>query len=312
MALKAKDTRKKKNPEYKSFKLRKRIKPSNFKPLPSAWWLWKDSTKFLLANWQKVSAFLLIYTFLYVVFVRGLGSAIDFAGLKESLNSNGQSANGIVRSLILFGVLVGSANAVSSEVAALYQSILFVVGSLAFIWLIRALSGKNKNSIRVKDSFYLGMQPLFPVLGVVAVIIVQAIPLSIAGYLLSVGLGTAGIAFIEVLVFVILASLVSLISFYLISGSWAAIYIATLPGAEPIKSIRAANKLISVHRWQTMRRLFALVAFMLISAVILIVPLLLFIPDGYEYIAEYGFFIYLIIGFSIAHTYLYKLYKSFL
>lgn len=312
MPQKQKTIRKKKNPEYKSFRLRKRIKPANYKPVPTSWFLWKESLRFIKLNWKKVGSFLFIYMVLYVLFVRGLGSAIDFAGIKDNISANGESANGLIRSFILFGVLVSASNAVSSDVAAAYQSILFVVGSLAFIWLIRSLSGKNSKNIRVKDSFYKGMHPLIPMIVVIFILALEAIPLSISAYLLSTALATAGVSLLETSIFVLLAALVSMISLYLISGTWAAIYIVTLSGAEPWASVKASNNLISYSRWYVMRRLLALVFFLIFSAVLLIVPLLLILPDGYEYIAEIGFFVYMLVGFTIAHTYLYKLYKSLL
>jgi len=122
----------------------------------------------------------------------------------------------------------------------------------------------------------------------------------------------SGISLLEGFIFILLSGLVSLLSLYLISGTWAALYIASLPNAQPLKSIRASNKLMSVHRWQVMRRLLVLVLFLILSAALLIVPLLMILPDGFEYIAEYGFFAYMMIGFTIAHTYLYSLYKSLL
>lgn len=312
MALEAKTRRKKKKPEYKSFRLRERIKPSKVKKLPSSWRLWKDSLKFLRKNWKKIGLFLLVYMTLYLVFVRGLGSAVDFNNVKESISGNGQSADGLFKSVIFFGLLIGSSNAVSSDIAAAYQSVLFIIGSLAFIWLIRALYSNKSKSVRVRDSFYLGMQPFVTVIIVLSVIALQTIPMSAGGYLLSMGLSTPGISLFEVSIFIILAALISLVSLYLISGTWAAIYIVTLPGAEPWKSIKASNKLLSVHRWQVMRKLLALAMFLFLSAAILIIPLLIVLPDGYEYIAEYGFFAYLVLSFSIAHTYLYSLYKSLL
>lgn len=311
MAVKQIKTRVKKNPEYKSFKLRKRIKPQKFKSIPTAWFLWKESLKFIRVNWKKVAIFLAVYMVLYVVFVRGLGSAIDFTNVKENLSENGESVNGLIRSFIFFGVLVSASNAVSSDVAAAYQSILFVIGSLAFIWLIRSLHADNKN-VRVKDSFYKGMQPLVPMIIVLAILGLQTIPLSIGAYLLNTALGTPGVSLLETGIFVILAGLISMISLYMLSGTWPAIYIVTLSGAEPWKSIKASNNLISVSRWYVMRRLFALVLFIFMTALILIVPLLLVLPDGFEYIAEAGFFVYLLVSFSLAHTYLYKLYKSLL
>lgn len=312
MAVKAKSARKKKDPKYNSFKLRKRIKPNTFKPLPGSWKLWKSSLAFLRTNWKKVGLFLVIYMALYVTFVRGLGSAIDFDNVKNNLDSNGQSASGIMKSIIFFGVLVSASNAVSSDVAAAYQSIIFIIGSLAFIWLLRALHSKEKNKVRVRDSFYLGIHPLVPVLLVLLVIAAETIPLSIGGYLLSLALSSGVASLLEATIFIILAALFTLVSLYLISGTWAALYIVSLPGAQPWKSIKASNKLISVHRWSVMRRLVALVVFLFVTAGLLTIPLLMLLPDGFEYIAEYGFFLYILVGFTIAHTYLYKLYKSLL
>lgn len=312
MATNSQINRKKKKPEYKSFRLRKRIKPASFKPIPSAWFLWKDSTKFIKQHWKKVTLFLLIYMFLYILFVRGLGSAIDFANVKQNLSANGSTANGLTRSLIFFTVLVSASSATNSDLAAAYQSIIFTIGSLAFIWLIRALHSKNSKNIRVKDAFYQGMQPLIPFILVFFILALEIIPLSIATYLLSIALSSTGISIFETGIFILLAALVSLISLYLVSGTWSALYIVTLPKAEPWASVKASNKLISVHRWYVMRRLLALVAFVLLTAAILIIPLLMVLPDGFEYIAEYGFYIYVLIAFTIAHTYLYKLYKSLL
>lgn len=312
MTKSIKANRKKKKPEYQSFRLRKRIKPAAFKPIPSAWFLWKDSIKFIRHHWKKVGLFLLIYMVLYVLFVRGLGSAIDFANVKQNLSENGSSANGLVRSLIFFSVLVSASSATNSDLAAAYQSIIFLVGSLAFIWLIRALHSKNSKSVRVKDSFYQGMQPLVPFILVFVVLALEMIPLSIGTYLLSMALSSAGISVLETGMFILLAALISLVSLYLLSGTWSALYIVTLPKAEPWASVKASNKLISVQRWYVMRRLLALAMFVLSTAALLVIPLLLVLPDGFEYIAEYGFYIYVLVAFSVAHTYLYKLYKSLL
>lgn len=304
--------RKKKVPKYQSFRLQKRIKPKKVKPLPSSWRLWVNSINFLRQNWKKVGTFLIIYMLLYILLVRGLGSAIDFGEVKDGLTESGESTNVLVRSLIFFGLLVGASSSTSSDTAAAYQSVVFIIGSLAFVWLLRALQGRDKKSVRVRDGFYLGMYPLVPVVIVLFVLIVEAIPLSIATFLLNTLLSMSGISALETFIFVLLAGLISLLSLYLISGTWAALYIVSLPNAEPMKAIRASNNLMSVHRWQVMRRLLALVLFLVLTAAILVVPLLMVLPNGYEYIAEYGFFAYMMVGFTVAHTYLYSLYKSLL
>jgi len=89
MALQAKTSRKKKKPEYKSFRLRKRIKPSKVKKLPSSWKLWKSSLKFIRTHWKTIGLFLIVYMTLYLVFVRGLGSAVDLTMLRKVFQKMG-------------------------------------------------------------------------------------------------------------------------------------------------------------------------------------------------------------------------------
>lgn len=305
--------RRKQLPTYSSFRFRKKIKAKVYKPLPSAWALWKTSLSFLWRNKRTIAIFLAVYAVLYIVFVRGLSGGVNLGELKDSLKEDSSTVTGVLSSITLFGVLLSTSNATASESASLYQSILLILGSLAFIWLLRQLSGANAKAIRVRDSFYQGMRPLVPFLIILLVIALEFLPMSIGGFILNTisANGVAGSG-AEVFAVVLVSLLLAILSLYLVSGSIAALYIVTLPNMEPVKALRASHQMLLMHRWSVIRKFLLLIGFLFISGALIFIPLLLIIPSSAAWISEYIFFACSITAFAIFHIYMYNLYKSLL
>lgn len=305
--------RKKQLPRYSSFKLQQKIRIKNYKPLPSAWKLWKTSLQMFWNNRRTIGLFLLVYAALYVIFVRGLSGGINLGELREELKADGSATTGILTSLTLFGVLVQNSSSTTSETASIYQGVLIVIGSLAFIWLLRQLSGDKPVRIRIRDAFYRGMQPLIPFMIVLFVIAIEFLPLSIGGFILNViqtnSLAGSGS---ELFGIYMICLLLAILSLYLISGSIAALYIVTLPGMEPVKALRASHQVLLMHRWSVIRKFVLLVLFLLGAGLLIFIPLLLAIPSSLTWINEYIFFAGSVSGFAIFHIYMYNLYKSLL
>ena len=113
--LTAKTPRKRKAPEYRSFRLHKRIKPSQPK-LPSAFRLMVRSIKLLKANWKLFGVLTIIYGVLTVVLVRGVGGGLNLKDLKSSFADvfSGRLA-GLGTAALLFSTLIGSAGSSSSD-----------------------------------------------------------------------------------------------------------------------------------------------------------------------------------------------------
>ncbi|MEK7471758.1 MAG: hypothetical protein AAB624_00755 [Patescibacteria group bacterium] len=306
-------TRKKRLPEYQSFRLQQKIKIKNYKPLPSAWKLWKSSLQMFWKHKRTIGLFLLVYAVLYIIFVRGLSGGINLGELREELKADNSTATSILTSVTLFGVLVSTSGTTSSETASIYQGLLLVVGSLAFIWLLRQLSGDKPVRIRIRDAFYRGMQPLIPFLIVMFVIALEFTPLSIGGFILNIvmanGLAGSGSELFGIYVICILLVVLSL---YLVSGTLAALYIVTLPGMEPLRAIRASHQVLRMHRWSVVRKFVLLVLFLLGAGLVIFIPLLLAVPSSLTWINEYIFFAGSVSGFAIFHIYMYNLYKSLL
>lgn len=305
--------RKKRLPEYQSFRLQKKIKAKSYKPLPSAWKLWKLSLAMFWKHKRTIGLFLLVYAILYVIFVRGVSGGINLGELRDTLKEDNSAVTGLLTSLTLFGVLVSTSNSTTSETASIYQGLLLVAGSLAFIWLLRQLSADKPLRVRIRDTFYKGMQPLIPFILVLFVIALEFIPMSIGGFVLNVALtnslaGSGG----ELFGIYVICLLLVILSLYLVSGSIAALYIVTLPGMEPVKAIRASHQVLRMHRWSVIRKFVLLVLFLLGSGLLIFIPLLLAIPSNFTWINEYIFFAGSISGFAIFHIYMYNLYKSLL
>ncbi len=306
-------SRKKPKPQYRTLRMHRKIRAKDFKPLPSAWVLWKSSLSFMWTNRRPLGLFILIYSILYILFVRGLSGGINLGELREILKEDSSTATGVITSVTLLSVLLSTSNATTSQVASLYQTILIVLGSLAIIWLLRQLSGDRPKKVRVRDAFYKGMGPLVPFLIVLTIIVLEFIPLTVGSFILNIsesnGLAGSGLEQIAVISITVL---LALLSFYLVSGSLAAIYIVTLPDITPLRALRASHELLGLHRWSVVRKLIVLGFLLLIAAMIIFLPLLFFLPSGLAWITEYVFFACSILAFAVFHTYLYSLYKSLL
>lgn len=303
--------RKKQLPKYQSFKLQKKIKIKNYKPLPSAWSLWKSSLVFFWKNRKIIGLFLLVYVSLYIIFVRGLSGGINLGELRDALREEG-ATTGLLTGATLFGVLVSNIGTTTSETASFYQGTLLIVGSLAFIWLLRQLSGSKPIKVRVRDAYYRGMQPLVPFLLVLFVIALEFLPLSIGGFILNVVLSNSLAAGSELFGIYVICLLLVILSLYLISGSIAALHIVTLPDMEPVRAIRASHQLLLMHRWSVVRKFVLLVMFLLTVGILIFTPLLIAVPSSWIWINEYIFLAGGLVGFAVFHIYMYNLYKSLL
>lgn len=307
------EARKKKRPKYRSFRLYKHIKPNKFVKLPSAWNVLIESLVKLLENKKTVLVYVAIYSFFYSLLVKGLNSNLSLPEVKQILLDSGLSAGDLFTSFALFITLISSSSASVDELSIVYQTVLFIVGSLAIIWLIRKFSSRDSVKIRVKDSFYKGMEQLIPFLIVLIFITLQSIPalagvaiLSfISGETVSFGLG-------ESMALIVLSFSLLLLSLYFISGSIAAIFIVTLPGAEPLKSLHASNRLLLIHRWTVLRKLLMFFIYIFVLNSFILIPLIMLLPVSFSFLVEYTFMVFNILNIIIFYNFIYTMYKKLL
>lgn len=298
--------RKVKAPQYKTLRLQKRIRHDRAS-LPAARKLFAASVRHLWRHKRVFLGLLVIQAVLTFVFVRSFSVSASLGNTKELLEGllSGSSEK-FVTGAALFGALLGS-NSVNSSVAAVYQSVLSVIMSLAIIWALRQTH--SKSAVKTKAAFYKGMYPLVPLLLVMCVIALQMIPLVLANMLYGFVFGNAlAVTVLEKLLWAMLIFLLVLLTLYMITSSVFALFIVTLPDVVPLQALRSARKLVLYRRWTVMRKLIFLPFALLIIAALILIPVIMFITP----LAEWLYFVMVILGYMVSHSYFYSVYRELL
>lgn len=300
--------RKKRLPAYKSFRLTRTISPDKLKVLPTAVDLWKQTWAFLWKHRVKMLTFTFIYTLTYLIFVKGLnGFSLEVSSLKDELSSVASGNFGsIFTALSIYGSLLSSLVATPDASSNYFQAIILLTFSLAFIWLIRKLHGKNSNP-SVKEAFYVGMRPLIPFLIVLFLMVLELLPAALGSFLMVTGQSTEVLAGSSgIIVLGALMVLTVTLSVYLLASSVFALYIVTLPKMTPVLAVRTSMNLLRIHKWRVLRKIIAFYLLLTVSGFILVLPFIIWMAQY----AEVAFFVMGCASFGVMHTYMYKLYRS--
>jgi hypothetical protein len=278
-------------------------------PTPAAYRLFWRSLKHLWIHKKLFIGILLIFGVLNLLFVKGIAGNFQLGNFKDSLDSVfGESVSTLSSSVSLFGLLIGSAASTGSEAGSVYQIVLLLVSSLALIWALRHTYEK-KIKVRVRDAFYKGMYPIIPLLLVLLVIFLQFLPMllgsAIYGAVQSSGVAAGTLESILWLVFLLVTVLASV---YMLSSSFFALYIVTLPDMTPLRALRAARKMVKYRRLEIIRKLLFLPLAILIVAALVLIPLIIVLPVA----AEIFYMIGSVVVLAVVHSYGYALYRELL
>ncbi|HET9850531.1 MAG TPA: hypothetical protein VFP35_02830 [Candidatus Saccharimonadales bacterium] len=277
-------------------------------PVPNSFRLTAQVAGIFKKNWKILLGIVVVYLILNIIFasgLSGLGNAVST--IKVDLKNANGGGQALAKGISGFGSLVGSAGASGSASAGILQSVLFVLESLVIIWSLRQLlAGKT---IGVKEAYYHSMFPLIPFLLVLAVIIIQLLPITIGAAVLSAVLTSTVssltlASWLSWIFFILLAGW----SFYMVSGSIFAAYIVTLPDMAPRDALRSARNLVRFRRWQILPKILYLPVFILIVMAIIIVPLIIFA----SFLVAPVFYVLSMLAILFVHSYLYSLYRGLL
>lgn len=299
--------RKVKAPEYKHFKLSKKIKARS-SPLPGAWALIRYSFSFIFAHKKLFFGFVVIQSILSLFFVAGLGASWDFVDTKKEVETflGGQAGIG-TSTITLFSYLVSTATNGASELSGAYQLFLTLITSLAVIWAVRQNMAGEKVSF--KEAYYSGLYPMVPFLLVLFVIGLQLLPALVGSTVYSIVIGNGlAVTALESFLWLLLFILLCLLSLYMIFSSIFALYIVTLPGMTPLKALRSARALVLHRRLGVGLRVLAMPVFLGVLSLLVLLPTILILP----WLAVGSFIIFSSLSLCAYHVYMYKLYRELL
>lgn len=293
-------------PQYKSFRLSKRLQHPSEK-LPSSFVLTRRAFTHI---WQYKKLFAIIaltYLLLNLVLVRGFLFTADLVEIKDAINELFVGSTGqVAGALTVMGLLAGSLNP-PSEVAALYQSLLILVFSLFIIWTLRQTYAGELP--RARDVFYKSSYPLVQFVVVVFIIGLQLVPLLLANFLytavIASGLTTT---LAEVFAWSALVFLLILWSLYMVTVSLFAVYIVTLPDMTPVKALRSARGLVLHRRWMVMRKVVFIPFALAVCGFAVMLPIIWFFSSA----AEVVFLILSAFVLPLVHSFVYALYRELL
>lgn len=273
-------------------------------PLPGSFKLTRQVLAIFKKHWKTLGGIVLVYLLLNIVFASGISNiSSNFDTIKADLKTSG--SHGLWHAAGGFGSLVATSGAVSSTTGSALQSALFIIASLVIIWALRhLLSGQP---VSVKMAYYKAMTPLIPFLLVIVVIIIQLLPMTIGGYVLSavstsIFTSSALATIFSTIIFVLLAAW----SIYMVSASVFAAYIVTLPDMQPRQALRSAKDLVRFRRLAVIRKVFFMPVFILLVMAAVIVPLILYA----SYLVPAVFYVLSTLSILFIHTYLYNLYRG--
>jgi hypothetical protein len=198
-----------------------------------------------------------------------------------------------------------SGTGVATGTASAYQTLLFLLVSLAVVWALRQLYAGNK--IRIRDAFYNSTYPFVQVLLVLLMLSIHLIPALAGAFLFSTlvlgGILTVGWqqALMSGASFLLVAW-----SAYLVCHSLFAAYIVTLPDMTPLKALRSAKDIVRYRRGMILRKLLFLPLALLVLAGLVLVPLAALATTA----AAIVFFVLSMVALLVVHSYMYSLYRE--
>lgn len=235
----------------------------------------------IFRNYKLFLPLLLIAMILAVLFV-GLMSEDIYQQFQTVLDETAEQAEvgelGAVAKaglLLISTVTTGGLSGGSSEAAAVFGVLIFLMIWLTTIYLLRHVFAGHK--IKLRDGLYNGMSPLISTLMVFVVAIIQCVPIFVLIIVYSAAVQTNFLATpFYALVFFVFAALMLLLSGYLLSSTLMALVAVTAPGLYPMEALRTASNLMAGRRIKFILRIISLIIMLACMWVIAMVPIIVF------------------------------------
>ncbi len=238
-----------------------------------------ETAHILLKNWKLFLPLVIFAVFFNSVLV-GLMSEESYVQFQDILNSKdsliafGKLNNvGKAGLLLISTVTSGGLTSGLSEVQIVFAVIIFLLIWLITIYLLRHLLAGKK--VKLRDGFYNALTPLISTFVVFVVGALQSIPIFIfiVAYSAAVQTNFLSTPFYA-LIFFIFASLLLLLSAYLLSGTLIALVAVSAPGLYPLTALRTASDIMAGRRIRFIIRILYLIIFLAVIWVIIMLPII--------------------------------------
>lgn len=237
---------------HRSFRLTKRRDYLRPLKLPGLFAFTNEVTRAVWRNRKLFIPLILIYVIIYATLV-GLFSQSSYDQIADTLKeTSGEAFSGNwgrvgEAGLLMLTTLITGVNEGTSQLQQMFAILLSLLCWLTVVWLLRNRMAGHK--VNLRDGIYSSGAPLFATVLIAFFIVIQLLPVALAGIgyvaALETGLLSGGA---PTMMFWIAAALLVVLSLYWITSSLFAMVIITLPGTYPFKAIKAAGDLMVGRR----------------------------------------------------------------
>ncbi len=264
---------------HRSFRLTRKRDYKRSLKLPGYWGFTNEVRATLWRHKILFAKLFGVYAILNMMLV-GMISQESYTTLSDNLTFMGNELSGgdigsISHAVALFSATItGSLNQTPSESQQIYGGLLFLLGWLTVVWLIRQLLAGHK--VNLRDAIYSSGSPIVSTFIIFLVILVQLLPFAFAliayGVAQQTGLLEEGLIS---MFFWIIAGLLMLMSLYWVTSSFIALVIVTLPGMYPLAALKNAGDLVVGRRLRVMLRLLWLIFIIVLIWAIILIPIII-------------------------------------
>ncbi len=214
-----------------------------------------------IRRYRKFFGSLLAISVIACVVLVGILPQNSYNNLKEALNETMKddsiaSKNKLFRAGLMFSATVstGGIDASQTQLGAVLFVFVIIAVWLAVVWFMRmSLAGYD---VSVREALYNCCAPIIPMLGVIALAVIQLVPVMIFTIIFAAAKNTNFIGSgVETMVFYAIFGLVIILTSYWLVGSFLALLLVTLPGVYPAEAIKIAGDQVTGRRLLIILRL---------------------------------------------------------
>lgn len=240
-------------------------------------------TKHVLSTlWENRKVFILLATLSAVVtaLVVGIASQDTYNLMKKTVDAtSGGLFSGTIGEIGKAGLLfltsaTGGISPNLSDAQMIYAGLITILTWLICVWLLRNLLAGHK--VKLRDAVYNAGAPIVASLILFIVVIIELLPVALAliGYSAASATGLLNNG-VEAMLFWIVAGLLALISVYLLTSTFFALVIVTLPGMYPFQAIKVAGDLVIGRRLRILYRMLWMIGLIVLFWALVTIPIIL-------------------------------------
>jgi len=234
-----------------------------------------------LKRHAKTFAGLVLFSAVATGLLSGISSQETFTTLADTLQETGQGlfegGSGELQKagLLVFTAATGGISAQPSEAQQIFGALVGIITWLGTVWLLRAFLAGSKP--RLRDALYNSGAPIVSSIIVFFLFMLQLVPAAIAIIGYSAAISTTFITSgVMGMLLAIVGFLLIVLSVYLVTSTFFALVIITLPGMYPWQALRTSGDLVVGRRFRLLLRLAWMVVFVAVAWAFVLLPVVLF------------------------------------